>query len=261
MIEQLHDHLAICKRDTVWVAGAGSREFNLDTDGSDTDIVQIVYPTFVDLYSNYTYQKELTNLEGNIDLKTYDYRELPNLLYKQSIDILQLLYAYYQEIGMFTENTRGIQRIINMRDNICRMNLFKFYKSNFHQAKHRIERLRKSLKEDGTYDGKEAMFAYRTLNLMVRFAEDDFTMSKGLIEASSMYRTFLLGLRDGGKTFTFEQTMGYTQDVYNNVFELEDRFKEAHHRFEAEAEITLETLNEIVQADVKEYILMYPNKI
>lgn len=261
MIEQLHDHLAICKRDTVWVAGAGSREYNLDTDRSDTDIVQIVYPTFVDLYSKYTYQKELTNLEGNIDLKTYDYRELPNLFYKQSLDVLQLLYAFYQEIGMFTKHTRGMTNIINMRTEICRMNLFKFYKSNFHTAKHKIERLKKSIKEDGTYDGKEAMFVYRILNIMVRFAQDDFVMSKEIITATSMYRTFLLGLADGGKTFTFEQAMTYIDDVYKHVEALEDDYQHAHHRFEAEAEITLETLNEIVQADVKEYILMYPNKI
>ncbi|WP_421021357.1 hypothetical protein, partial [Klebsiella pneumoniae] len=73
-----------------------------------------------------------------IDLKTYDIRELPDLLYKQSLDILQLLYARYMEFGSTSHVL--MKKILSMRDKIVRMNLYKFYKSQYHSIEHRVKR-------------------------------------------------------------------------------------------------------------------------
>lgn len=258
----IQDQLQIAERDTVWVAGTGSHEYNLAVSGeSDFDVIQFVYPTFKDLYEGKRYLKDLCAPENMIDLKTYDYRDLPELLYKQSLDILQLLYASYSDVSPFALHTGGLKKILTMRDKIVRMNLFKFYKSQYHSIQHRVKRFVKDYEQrgDGSYDGKEMVFIHRTATILMKFADEGFETLHNLIYADDLYRAKMLDYRNNVIPGDF--AVHTAQRLLEDMMPYEYIYQEAHEEYSLDGEILKEELHAIVEADVKEYILMYPNKI
>ncbi len=210
-------------REVVFKALSGSINRNLNDENSDRDIKLFVLPTFDDLYSGVVY-KNFTTSETE-DVEIHDVRKLEKLLYNSNLTFLELLYSV--EIETFSINE--INKIVEMRDDISRINLKNLYNSCYGMYHGQMKDLknpnseiqRKIINEYG-YNTKKAMMSLHFLKFIIRFCETGFTDFASSIYYSGTEREFMMSIKQGKFTYgEFFELIKYTEQ---QVEELEPRY-------------------------------------
>ena len=173
-------------RKEAFKALVGSHNYNLNTQTSDKDYKVFVLPTFDDLFSGRQFSKATT---GEIDIEYHDIRKLSNLLWKSNINFLEVLFSEELEINTsLTKDSKDkIEEIINLKDQIARMNLPYLYNAcvgMYISKRKQVDKGTKNTQEliaKYGYDTKQAMATIRVLDFLKRFAEIDFSDFKKAI--------------------------------------------------------------------------------
>ena len=148
----------------------GSQNFGFDTPESDFDYMEFVFPTAEKICDSNFLSKERKEEDGSIT-KVKDVRLLPILLYKSNLDIIQILFAKEKETNEIYEHMLH-SFLMDNREALCKMNIFRLYKAVYHTSKQRIK--------DGT--PKDLCHAVFQLNFLCRFESNGFTDAKGAWE-------------------------------------------------------------------------------
>jgi predicted nucleotidyltransferase len=190
--------LKIHGREIVLKTLAGSANRNLNDKNSDRDLKVFVLPTFEDLYTSTVYKNfETSDVE---DIEVHDIRKLEKLLYNSNLTYLELLYSV--EIDTFGFNE--INEIIEMRNDIVKMNLkslfnscFGMYKGQLRDIQKPNSELQKKIIEEYGYNTKKAMMSLHFLRFIDKFYQTDFTDFKGSIFYEGNERDFMLSIKQG----------------------------------------------------------------
>lgn len=189
--------MEVIERKVLWQSLTGSHNYNLATEDSDRDYKVFTAPTFEDLYNNYKYKRNIVTDEVDMDVK--DIRQLPNLLWKSNIVYLELLFS--KDIK-HADNDK-LRHLLNLRDDIVKMNLPQLFKSTGGMFNQRMKNLEKG--SDGTqhlvdkhgYNTKEAMHCFRTLYVCNDFASKGFRDFEGSLRHEGDIAEFMLAIKNG----------------------------------------------------------------
>ena len=174
---------------------AGSYLYNLNTEKSDRD-----YKVFV---SDALPKKKLF-LSKSLDLDIRPLTELPELLFLPDINFWAMLFT-----PELITDSKAVKELFELRDEITRMDLPGLYKTTLDKLNVKIGRLKNPVISELAefkkldyfnkfgYDTKEAMHAYRLLDLLERFHSTDFTNFKGSLRYEGEEKEFLLGITKG----------------------------------------------------------------
>lgn len=211
---------------------AGSRAYGLDTETSDTDIVNVVVPLLEKMFphafgkipgfAHFDYHSTVAvkNHKEEGDETTYDVVRFFNLLAKSNPNVVEIL--FFQE-RYWRETSEGWKTLVENRDLFITKKLkLTFVGYALDQMKY-AERLgektgdkRRKLFNDFGYDTKAAMHAYRVLIYCHGLVED-----KSLILKSASERDFLLEIRNGEHRFDqvkewFYKSKDYVEKIIDN---------------------------------------------
>lgn len=175
----------------------GSINRNLHTDSSDRDMKYFVLPTMEELYNGKMYS-DSTNSDSE-DIEIHDVRKLDTLLFKSNLTYLELLYSveiktYYPEM----------QQLIEMRDEIIKMNLSGLYSSclgiynrEFKSLQNANSDKQKSIIEKYGYNPKKAMMCLHFLNFIIEFEHCEFNDFNNCFCYDINERDFMLDVKNG----------------------------------------------------------------
>ena len=110
----------------------GSQNFGLNVASSDSDYMQFVFPSALDLCNSTMLSKEVKQADGSL-LKVKDVRLLPDLFYKSNLDVMQLLFTVEKESSELDDYLQA-----NV-DALVTMNLPKLYSSAMGTVKQRMK--------------------------------------------------------------------------------------------------------------------------
>lgn len=174
-------------RKELFRALVGSHNYNLNTAESDRDYKVFVIPTFNDLYSGEKFSKSYVSDTEDYDV--HDVRKVSDLWWKSNINFAEILYS--EEIIINKNLSRGtkklVQDIFNMKDRIVTMNLPYLYNACIGMHKNKMSTLEKGtegtmhLIEQFGWDTKQGLHAYRVLDFLDRFSDNNFTDFKRAI--------------------------------------------------------------------------------
>lgn len=192
-------------RTELFRARVGSKEYNLNTDDSDDDFKVFILPTFDDLYFGKSFSK--MSLTDSCDFDVHDIRKLYKLLYNSNMGFLGALYS--DNIIINEELSNNIKSILNklfeMKDEISKMNLSCLFDSSMgihYSHYNELHYKRIDLIDKYEYNTKAAMSSIKTLDFIIRFADNDFTNFKSCYKYSDddPMRKLLLDIRNGKYT-------------------------------------------------------------
>lgn len=186
----------------------GQHNYNLNDEYSDKDYKIFVAPTFDDLYFNKIYATSKIGKTEDYDI--HDIRKIPQLFWKSNINFIEILFS--NEIEMYKnkvmsekdyETQRLLSSIFTQKNDVVKMNLPYFYDGCKGMYFNKLSLLGKGtegtnhLVEKYGYDTKQAMHAYRLLDFITRFADNNFNNFKQAIEYTNNERNFMLGIKNG----------------------------------------------------------------
>ncbi|MFA2720580.1 DNA polymerase beta superfamily protein [Bacillus paranthracis] len=183
---------------------------------SDKDYKMFVAPTFEDLYTGKMYHKAIiTDVEDN---DIHDIRKLSDLLYKSNIAYLELLFSK----DIVFKDCEELQFLYSVRHEIARMNLPQLFKSTGGMFNQRMKKLDHAT--EGTqhlvnaygWNTKEGLHTFRSVNLLVRYEETDFTDFESALRYENHERQALLDIKNG--TMTKEEFIRFVTQYHDNVF-------------------------------------------
>lgn len=218
----------IAGRKVILWALVGSRGCGLATEDSDEDRFALVSPLFEDLYRGNMYHKQTVTLTEDVDV--HDVRRLPDLLWKSSPVMLSVLFSP-EILVPDTFAAPCIYRILEMRDSIASMNLPRLWSATmgaFDGMMSRLERDTESaafMIEKYGYNTKQAMHALRSLMILRRFADTEFTDFGYSISADPATRELLLSVKRG--RFTLEEFNAVVEEELARTKALEPLYKSA----------------------------------
>lgn len=189
----------------------GSHNYNLAVKESDYDYCSFLLPTFHELF----HKKEvsiLPEITEEKDITYYDIRKLLQLLWKSNINYIEVLFS--EDMRVNTEISGWmkmyINDILNMKEDIARMNLKRLFDACIGTKHTKMKQIKKGtdsskhLVEKYGYDTKAAMTAYRSLDFLERYAEQNFNNFKMAIwYEDGIEKDYLLSIREG--LFTEEE--------------------------------------------------------
>lgn len=138
----------------------GSQNFGYDTEKSDRDHAEVVFPTLRDVMNNTMISHERKEEDGSIT-KVIDIRKFCYLLHKGNFSDLQILYA--QEI----ENDEHFKWFFENREKIVRHNLPQVFSSNAGFV------VTQTIYYKQTYDYKFLLRAKAFTDLLVSLTKDE----------------------------------------------------------------------------------------
>jgi len=156
----------------------GSQNFGFDTEDSDMDYVEFVYPDIHKLCCPIPKTKEVKGDDGHM-VKVIDIRSLPSLFYKSNLDVLQLLFSKDASYSWLTKY------FFMHEKELSTINLPRLYSSIMGSNKSR-------LKKGTPKDLAHVIFGYKTL---INFHEQGFTDLRSCFEHSD--RDIYLEIRSG----------------------------------------------------------------
>lgn len=195
-------------RTVLLTAQIGSRNNGLSTEGSDSDLMVFVAPTFRDLFASKRHT--FHTIEGDVDVAEYDIRRLPELVRKANPAFLEVMFSEHRVAD--TAAAPYVRAMMEMRDRVAAMNLPVMWDSGMgvhHQKMAKAVRPTpdsQHLFDSHGYNTKEAMRAMRVLRVLSRFAESGFSDYGGAMRADPAEREYLLSIRDGGMGWDEFQT-------------------------------------------------------
>lgn len=239
------------ERIVAFKALVGSHNYNLNTEKSDKDYKIFVLPTFEDLYKGKMYSKQIVVEKEDLDF--HDIRKLPELLYKANINFLEVLFSNDVNINnlLSVEEDSLVIEIFKKRNSIATMNLPHLYNACQGMFFTKMKLLEKGtsgtqhLVNSFGYDTKQALHAYRVLDFIVRFAQNDFKDFKGAMTYNDEERSFMLDIKHG--FFTLESFKNFIEFYYEAKFKT---LKEKYYSLKPNKELK-EELDSIIMELVK----------
>lgn len=212
-------------RDIVFKALTGSHNYNLQTVGSDKDYKIFVAPTFEDMYGSKPYSKSIITATEDKDI--HDIRKFPELMWKSNIAFMEAMHSI--SITFFDTHHDAVQELISLADDIATINLPQLFKSSGGMYLNRLKRLNHAT--EGTqhlvdahgWNTKEGMHTFRTLDLIIRFADTDFKDFRKALEYTDNEKAFLLAIKNGD--FTQQDFIELVTYIHDNRFApLKDKY-------------------------------------
>ncbi|MNQ36053.1 putative nucleotidyltransferase [compost metagenome] len=181
---------------------SGSRNRNLNTVTSDVDIKQFLMPTFEDLYTGEVFKDFKPTPEKDVEI--HDIRRLEQLLYKANMTYIELLFA----VEINTYGHKAMQKLIDMREEIARMNLWKFYKSSMGMYNRQMKDMQnatshtnKQMIQEYGYIPKKGMMALHFLRVVKKYHASGFTDFANSIWYTGAERDEMLDYKHGSLTY------------------------------------------------------------
>ncbi len=226
-------------RNVVFKALVGSHNYNLNTSDSDKDYKLFVFPTLDDLYFNKSFN--ITKIGEDVDYDVHDIRKCANLWYKSNVNFLEVLFTEEFSFGPFMsdKNKELINELLNMKNDIARMNLKYLYDACIGMYYTKTKYLEKGtegtqhLVEKYGYDTKQALHAQRILDFLERFYFTRFSDFKKSIwyDDDDPMRVELLDIKNGKYTLEEYKSISNTKlnhittnygHIYRSIFTNED---------------------------------------
>jgi predicted nucleotidyltransferase len=228
----------------------GSHNYNLQTPESDRDYKIFFFPSFSDLYSGEKYSKAKTS--DNEDIEYHDIRKLPDMLWKSNVNFLEVLFS--QEVH--SDDTL-YEKLHNRREEIARMNLPYLYDAcmgMFYKKFKEFQRDRdyvsfnESSEEQQKKMNKHAMAAYRILDFLFRYQDNEFTSFQEAIYYSN---------EDDNKEFLFDIKKGKIHEIEGRLNTKKMLTEELKSKYKNKGldEITKFWIYELVKEKVRGNIL------
>ena len=166
--EEVLKHLQ-CESQLVGVFLYGSQNYNLATENSDVDTVAIVLPTTKELYFNKPVTKEI-HLDNGEHIVVKDIREFMNMLRKQNLNFMEVLFTKFYYINPLYQNLWNLF-LVN-RERIARYNPELAVKSITGQILHTLNQAFNSF-EGKKYANALKMYYFleKYLNLQLNYAD------------------------------------------------------------------------------------------
>ena len=234
----------------------GSHNYNLNTPESDKDYKVFVLPTFDDLYFNNSFSKSYIGETEDFD--THDIRKCSSLWYKANVNFLEVLFSkrFLVNAELDDKSKLLIYQIYDMRNDIAKMNLKYLYDACIGMHYNKMKYLEKGtegtkhLVEKYGYDTKQAVHAWRILDFLRAFADNEFTDFKAAIWYSedNLKRNFLLDLKNG--MFSLNE---YKEIVTNTFNHVEENYKDIYRGQELDENTNnklLEVIKELVRINL-----------
>lgn len=234
-------------RRVIFQSLVGSHNYNLDDIDSDKDYKVFTMPSFDDLYNNK--MKSNQTIGEFEDYDYHDIRKIVNLFYKSNLNFLEVLYSKEVRFGKDVTNTekKMVNEIFDMKDEIVVMNLKYLFRACGGMHMQKMKSLTKGT--EGTkhlvkmygYDTKEALHAFRIIDLLYRFESLGFKNFDKAMRYNESERSFMLGIKNG--FFELGQFVNFVNFYHDAKFKT---LKEKFYSFEENLE-TKERLEEIVK--------------
>jgi predicted nucleotidyltransferase len=158
----------------------GSHNYLLADETSDIDKKLFVLPEFDDLYNMELFSVPDV-ITQTVDYAVHDIRKLPKLLWGANIAYIEVLFSNYICSPYYDVMPDEINQLYGAKNRIARMNLFKMFESCMGGQYQRMCNLKKGtgntqhLIEKFGYCTKQACHAYRNIDVLIRYADTDFT--------------------------------------------------------------------------------------
>ena len=178
----------------------GSHNYNLNTPESDHDYKYFVYPTLDDLY--YNRMGKTSKVSEDMDYDVHDVRVLPHLFMKTNINFTEIVFS--TDIHCDSE----FSFMLEEKEQLASMNIPYFFNAcrgmckNKQHHFHKYSEKNKFMEEKFGYNVKEASHAYRCLNVLERYAKNDFTdFGKAIwYDDDDPERTLIMNIKTGKLT-------------------------------------------------------------
>lgn len=226
----------------------GSHNYNLNHENSDWDYEYIVLPSFNDLYKGKFYTKHVAGTYN--DVTFHDVRKLPNQFFKSNVNFLEILFS--KEITSFSlssDKEKIVNDIISYKDDIARINLRYLYNScagmfmsSFKKA---FSTKLNSESDENDYSYKDALRAYRSLYIIIKFAETNFKNFEKSIRYNGHEREFMLDIING--KFKKDEL----RSSINNLYEL--KFKSLKNTYNVSPD---HKLNDKLKHMIKKLVML-----
>ena len=211
----------------VFSALVGSENYGLNDKTSDRDYKVFVLPTLENIYLG---EKCGTSFNGEkCDIDVYDIRNLESLIFKSNPNFIEVLFSkdlyVNEEISNNMKNI--VDQILEMKYKLSRMNLPYLYQSSMGTFASRMKSLDKvtgnAEQPVKTYGNnkKQAMQAYRVLDLLDRFYKNGFKDFRSAIYYSDENeREFIKSIKSGGLTKEeFMNLIGKKEEYTRNILQ------------------------------------------
>ena len=211
----------------VFTALVGSENYGLNDKTSDKDYKVFVLPTLENIYLG---EKCGTSFNGEkCDIDVYDIRDLESLMFKPNPNFIEILFSedlcVNEEISTSMKNIVG--QILEMKYELSLMNLPYLYQSSMGMFISRMKSLEKvtgntkQLVNTHGYNTKQAMQAYRILDLLDRFYKNEFKDFKSAIHYSdASEREFVKSIKYGSLTKDeFMNLIGEKEEYTRNILQ------------------------------------------
>lgn len=182
----------------------GSQNFNMDTDNSDQDWFEFVYPTWEELFKCIVVSDIVNYNNGQIKIK--DIRKIQEMIFKGNFSDLQILFSTNVVEGGELE-----EWLLENRDKLMRANIVNIFNSNIGMVMNRLKIF--AIKNDG----KELAHVYHTLYLLDKFYNNGFKLDTMMSDE----RDLLLEMRHNPKS----EHMELVKDLLVKIESRKDDFK------------------------------------
>lgn len=210
-------------RKIAFKALVGSENYHLATEESDKDYKVFVIPTYSDLYYGKMYTRSISG--NKVDEEFHDIRKVVNLWWKSNVNFVEVLFSTEIFIHEDKNIKRALDTLLAMKQDIAVMNLpylYKACKGMFLSKSKNIEHGNSAttyLVDRYGYDSKSAMHAYRILDFIERFAQNEFSDFEGAMKYDQQEREFMLAIKRGA--YTKEEFTQLLKDKLKSFNELE----------------------------------------
>lgn len=220
-------------RKILFQALVGSHNYNLNDEHSDLDYKIFTLPTFDDLYHRNQYAKAEVGITADYDV--HDIRKLVDLVWKSNINFVEVLFSknvMMDIINLKKETHFLLKELFGLRDEIAVMNLPYLYNACIGMYYSKMKLLHKGtagtqhLVDKYGWDTKQGMHAYRCLDFLDRFAENNFTSFKDAMYYNDDERDVLLKIKYG------EVSLPQFEEIVHNKLQTLEEFYKSEYQLE-----------------------------
>lgn len=236
-VEQLKELREFQGRPVLLVAKVGSANYNLHDETSDQDFKVYVLPSFDDLYTGKRFVKSVVGDE--LDYTVHDVRDLAHQLKKSNVNFVEVLFS-----TDLTVREDSLQELVDMREEVARMNLPYFYDACFGMLHNKLKVFEKgtgssnSFVEQYGYDTKAFMSMYRMMDFLLRYESNGFTSFAEAFSYTEEERTFMLSLKHGH--YSKEEATELVRQMREKVESKKPVYRS--HTYQQETEEKMESL-------------------
>ena len=212
--------------DYVFKILVGSRNYNLNDETSDYDYKKFLLPTFRQLIEGKNLNKNFISEKEDIETKSL--LDLPSLLYKANPAYLELLFSQDVKFGFFKGNHGLYDKLISKNEDIVRMNLPKLYQSTLGTIGQKKKMLfngtsgTQHLVDKYGYDSKQLLHLTRLSDLLISYADNNFTDYTRSLVYIKEDRGFMLDIKNG--SIPVSDVINFADKQILKVEKLKDKY-------------------------------------